>query len=67
MHDRVEEVLRDDEVEPTNESGVDGHPLGIPLRKIGVDGAVDMVMEVVLVEDQGEIGLPGVVGGVGLI
>ena len=52
---RVEEVLQDGGVEPTDESGVDGRPLLIVLH--------DLIPEIVLTEHEGEVRLPGIVRG----
>ncbi|XP_044318208.1 uncharacterized protein [Triticum aestivum] len=60
---RVEEVLRDDGVEPTDKSGVDGRPLLIVLHEAGVHGTIDVISEIVLTEHEGEVRLPGIVSG----
>ena len=50
---RVEEVLRDGGVEPTDESGVDGRPLPIVFHEAGVHGAIDVIPEIILTEHEG--------------
>ena len=47
---RVEEVLRDGGVEPTDESGIDGHPLLIVLHEAGIHGSIDVIPDVLLPE-----------------
>ena len=59
---RVEEVLRDGGVEPTDESDVDGRPLLIVLHEAGVHRAIDVIPEIVLTEHKGEVRLPDIVG-----
>jgi hypothetical protein len=44
--------------EPTDDGGVDGAPVGVVRHGEEVDGAVDMVEEVVLVEEEAEVRLP---------
>ena len=64
-HDRVKQVLGDGGEEPPDERGVDRGPLGVAHHGAGVDGAVNMIHEVVLAEEQREVRLPREVRGVG--
>lgn len=64
LHHRVEKVLGDGEEEPADESCLDGRPLGVELHGLGVDSAVNVLLEVILTEDKVEVGLPCVIGGI---
>ena len=53
--DRVEDVLRDRLVEPTDNRGLDGGPLRVAAHVRAVHGTVDVLGEIVLTEDEVEI------------
>ena len=59
--DRVEDVLRDGLVEPSDERGLNGGPLRIALHVLAVHRAIDVLDEIVLAEDKVEVGLSRVV------
>ena len=63
-HDRVEQVLGDGGEEPPDDRGVDRGPLGVAHHGAGVDGAVNMIHEIVLAEGQRKVRIPREVRGV---
>jgi hypothetical protein len=65
MNDGLEDVRRDGEEEPADDGGVDRHPVAVALHGEEVDGAVDVVAEVVLTEEKVEVHLPWMVVVVG--
>ena len=58
---RVEDVLRDGLVELLDERGLNGGTLRIAPHVLAVHGTVDVLGEIVLAEDEVEVGLPRVV------
>lgn len=66
-HDRVKQVIRDGGEEPPDERSVDRGPLGVVRHGARVDGVVDVIHQIVLAEEEREIGLPRVVRGVGCV
>ena len=64
-HDRVEQVLGDGGEEPPDDRGIDRGPLGVIHQGAGVHGAIHVVHEIVLAEEQREVRLPREVRGVG--
>ena len=61
----MEYVGGDGEEEPPYDGGVDGDPLGVVGHGEEVDGPVDMVQEIILVEEEVEVGLSCVEVGCG--
>ena len=47
---RVEEILGDGEVEPSDECSIDGRALYITEHEAGIHGTVDVIMEMILAE-----------------
>ncbi|EMS51122.1 Alpha-L-arabinofuranosidase 1 [Triticum urartu] len=58
-------VLGDGGEEPPDERSVDRGPLGVAYHGVRVDGAVNMIHEIVLAEEERKIRLPREVRGVG--
>jgi hypothetical protein len=58
--DGLEDVRRDGEEEPADDGGVDGEPVGVTVIE-EVDGAINVIAQVVLAEEEVEVRLPGVV------
>ena len=63
---RIKEFLGDSEVEPADDGAVEDHLLLIVDHVVGVHGAIDVVVEQVLVKHQGETPLLRGVGHSGL-
>jgi hypothetical protein len=55
VNDGLEDVRRDGEEEPADDGGIDRHPVAVTLHGEGVNGAVDVVAEVVLTEEEVEV------------
>jgi hypothetical protein len=58
MNDNLEDVRCDGEEEPADDGGVNCHPVAVALHGEEVGGAIDVVMEVVLTEEEVEVHLP---------
>jgi hypothetical protein len=58
VNDGLEDVRRDGEEEPADDGGVDRHLVAVVLHGEEVDGAIDVVAEVVLTEEEVEVRLP---------
>ena len=59
-NDGLEDVRRDGEEKPADDGGVDGKPVGVAaVQEVG--GAVDVISQVVLAEEEVVVGFPGVV------
>ena len=56
----LEDVRRDGEEEPADDVGIDGEPVGVAAGE-EVDGVIDVIAQVVLAEEEVEVGPPGVV------
>ena len=61
-NDGVEDVLGDGLVQLAGDGGVDGQPVVVREHEVGVDGAINVIDEVVLTEDEGEVSILGIVG-----
>jgi hypothetical protein len=61
MNDGLEDVRRDGEEELADDGGVDRHPVAVMLHGEEVGGAINVVAEVVLAEEQVEVRLPWMV------
>ena len=66
-NNHVEYVLRDGLVKLSDEHGLNGGPLRVAAHVRAVHGAADMLDEVVLAEDEVEVGLPRVVRRAGAV
>jgi hypothetical protein len=58
-NDGLEDVRRDGEEEPADDGGVDGEPVGVAVIE-EVDGAINVIAQVVLTEEEVEVRLLGV-------
>jgi hypothetical protein len=58
VNDGVKDVGGDGLEEPADDGGIDGTPVGVVWHGKEVDGAVDVVEEVILMEEEAEVRLP---------
>ena len=56
--DGAEDLLGDGLEKPTDDGRVDGQPIGVVRHGEKVDGAVDMIKEIILAEEKAEVRLP---------
>ena len=56
--DRAEDLGGDGLVEPADDGRVESQPVGVVRHGEEVDGAVDMIKEIILAEEEAEVRLP---------
>ena len=61
LHHHVEQVLGDGEEEPVNERLLDPRPIGVKRHGRSVNGAVDVLLEMELMEDKMKVSLQCVI------